>query len=276
MWSVATTNSWRDFFDAHAPVYDDNVFTANTVAEVDFLLEELGLAPGGSMLDVGCGTGRHAVELARRGYEVTGLDLSAAMLARARGRAEAAGVRVELVEADATRFSFEARFDAAVCLCEGSLGLLSATDDPIEQPVAILSNIARSLRPGGVLVLTALNAIAMFRRFSDADVADGRFDPVRTVEFSEVVPVADADPVPVRERGFTPSELTALCRLAGLQVVAVWGGTAGSWGRRPVDLDEIEIMVVARRAAQTAQSGAAHTVADIGPSSPDVETAPTA
>jgi SAM-dependent methyltransferase len=68
--------TWERFFDAHAPIYDDNAFTKNTVREVDFLLDELLIPPGGAVLDVGCGTGRHAIELAKRGFVVTGLDLS--------------------------------------------------------------------------------------------------------------------------------------------------------------------------------------------------------
>lgn len=72
--------SWERFFDAHAAVCEDNVFTKNTVREVDFLIDELRLPPGGSVLDVGCGTGRHAIELAKRGCAVTGVELSAEML----------------------------------------------------------------------------------------------------------------------------------------------------------------------------------------------------
>ena len=75
---------WEKFFDGHAPVYMDNCFTKNTVNEVDFLVEELRLKPGATILDVGCGTGRHAIELARRGYMVTGVDLSSGMLAEAK------------------------------------------------------------------------------------------------------------------------------------------------------------------------------------------------
>jgi cyclopropane fatty-acyl-phospholipid synthase-like methyltransferase len=66
---------WEGFFDGHAPVYDQNCFTRNTIAEVEFLIETLELSPGASILDVRCGTGRHAIELARRGYRVTGVDL---------------------------------------------------------------------------------------------------------------------------------------------------------------------------------------------------------
>ncbi|MBM3317725.1 MAG: methyltransferase domain-containing protein, partial [Candidatus Eisenbacteria bacterium] len=127
-------HNWQEFFDAHAPIYEENVFTKNTLAEVDFLLEELSLPTGGSVLDVGCGTGRHAVELARRGYAVTGLDLSAQMLCQAARAAQSAGARVEWVHADATRFSLPDRYDAAVCLCEGACGLLGLADDSLQQP----------------------------------------------------------------------------------------------------------------------------------------------
>ena len=94
----------------------ENSFTKNTVAEVDFLLEELNLPSGSSILDIGCGTGRHSVELARRGYQVTGVDISFRMLAEAEKAAKEVGVEVEFIHADATRFSSEKLFDAAICL----------------------------------------------------------------------------------------------------------------------------------------------------------------
>ena len=69
-------STWEAFFDAHAPLYEDNVFAKNT---------------NSSILDVGCGTGRHSIELAKRGYIVTGLDLSSEMLYRATDAARSAG-----------------------------------------------------------------------------------------------------------------------------------------------------------------------------------------
>jgi len=242
--------TWERFFEAHAPTYDDNVFTKNTLREVDFLLEELHLPLGGSVLDVGCGTGRHAIELAKRGYAVTGLDLSSAMLSRAIDKAKAENVQVEWIQANATQFTLPKRFDAAICLCEGAFGLLGQADDPIDQPLAILGNISRSLKPQAKAVFTVLNGAAMFRRYQNQDVAEGRFDPLTIVESSAHPPREGLPAVAVRERAFVPTELTLLFRVAGMSVLNVWGGTAGNWGRRPLDLDEIEIMIVARKAAE--------------------------
>ncbi len=244
---MSTPNNWQRFFDAHAPSYMRNGFTANTACEVDFLVEELALPAGAAILDIGCGTGRHSVELARRGYALTGIDLSPGMLAQAAVAAREAGVNVEWLQADATRFSLPARFAAAICLCEGAFGLLSQTDDPIAQPLAILSNVSRSLVPAGRMVLTALNGARMLRRYNNQDVAEGRFDPVGLVQSGHLAPVEGAVAIPTRERAFVPTELALLMRLAGLSVRHVWGGTAGNWGRRPMDLDEIEVMVVAEK-----------------------------
>jgi SAM-dependent methyltransferase len=242
-------NEWVEFFDGHAPEYDQNVFTRNTAEEVGFLIEELEIAPPAAMLDVGCGTGRHAVELARRGFRVTGVDISPGMLAQAHERAEAAGVEVRWVHADATDFSLPAEFDAAICLCEGAFGLLGAGDDPVGQPLAILGNIAAALRPQAPLLLTVLNGYRLARNHTQSDVADGSFDPLALAERSEVAG-HDALPGSMRERGFVPTELVLMLAGAGLAVSGIWGGTAGNWGRRPIDLDEIEIMVSAWKPAR--------------------------
>jgi SAM-dependent methyltransferase len=170
------------------------------------------------------------------------------MLARAAAAAEAAGVKVDWICSNAAHFSLPERRDGAICLCEGAFGLLGARDDPIGQPRSILSNISRSLKPGATAVLTVLNGAAMLRRSTNEDVAEGRFDPLTMVWSSEQPPREGLPPVPVRERGFMPTELVLLFRLAGLSVLNLWGGTAGSWGRRK--LDEMEIMIVARKTAE--------------------------
>src|SRR5260370_209411 len=96
--------SWQSFFDAHAPRYQENRFTQNTLAELEFFLSLFPLAKGSRILDGGCGTGRHSIEMAKRGFNVTGLDLSPGMLQVAQKNAAEAGVEVEWLNGDATSF----------------------------------------------------------------------------------------------------------------------------------------------------------------------------
>ncbi len=238
-------HDWERFFDEHAPGYMNNVFTENTLAEVDFFLELLAIEPGDHILDIGCGAGRHSVELALRGYQVTGVDISAGMLAQAAAAAEEAGVTVTWIKADATRYKAERLFDAAICLCEGAFSLLTLADDPIEHDLAILGNIQAALKPDSGFLLTALNGLRKIREYNQEDVISGVFDTLTTTDLYKMEEGEVS--VMVRERGYVPSELALLCRTAGFEVQQLWGGTAGNWGRRPVDLDEIELMVLARR-----------------------------
>jgi cyclopropane fatty-acyl-phospholipid synthase-like methyltransferase len=242
-----TRSEWVEFFNGHAPEYETNCFTKNTQAEVDFLFEELDLAPGMTLLDLGCGTGRHTVELARRGLQVTGIDVSPGMLAEARQNAEKAGVKPKFIEADAREFSLDPPVDRLVCLCEGAFGLLDTSEDPIAQPEAILANAAAAMKPGAKCLFTVLNGYAIARRYKQSDVENGQFDPLALAEVSECQPTGGDTTFCLRERGFVPTELTLLFRNAGIEVLHIWGGTAGNWGRRPIDLDEIEIMFVGRK-----------------------------
>jgi cyclopropane fatty-acyl-phospholipid synthase-like methyltransferase len=243
-------NEWETFFDAHAPVYMENSFTKNTLEEVDFILEELKLPPGSHILDVGCGTGRHSVELAKRGYKVTGVDISSGMLSEAKKAASKAGIKVEWIHADASKFTSPGSFDAAICLCEGAFGLLGKDDDPLEHELSILRNINNVLKADKKLILTALNGFRMIRDHSQEDVETGKFDPITLVEVSsqECDTAEGKKSVWVKERGFIPTELAILLFQSGFKVEQIWGGTAGNWGRRKIDLDEMEIMVIARKA----------------------------
>ena len=241
---TAKNHDWEKFFNGHAPKYNDEPFTANTIAEVDFIVNELKLYPGHSILDVGCGTGRHSIELAKRGLSVTGIDISAGMLAEAIKAAEGAGVEIRFIKADASDFQFSTEFDAAICICEGAFSLLNKGDDPIEHDMRILKNINKSLEPEGGFILTCLSAFKMIRQYSNDDIASGKFNPLTMSEKSDVV-----DELQMRERGYVPTELRLLFDHAGFKVLHIWGGTAGNWGKRNIDLDEYEIMVVARKPA---------------------------
>lgn len=255
MSKITRRNKWEEFFDGHAPVYMDNSFTRNTVQEVDFILKELRLPLRNCILDVGCGTGRHAVELAKRGYQVTGVDISSGMLSEAERTARRAQVDVAWVHADAAKFTPTKKFDAAICLCEGAFGLLGTDDDPVEHDLSILRNIHTALKPRAKLILTTINGCRFIRQYTQEDIESGRFDPITMVETEsmEYDSLRGKKSVLVRERGYVPTELMLLFRLAGFVVENIWGGTAGKWGHRQLELDEMEVMIIARKVANDAQ-----------------------
>ena len=95
---------YEEIFENYADGYDREIFTQGTIGEVDFIEAEIGADRKKRILDIGCGTGRHSIELARRGYDITGLDLSETLLGKARAKAAEAGVEVEFIRADARDF----------------------------------------------------------------------------------------------------------------------------------------------------------------------------
>ena len=98
--------------------------------------------------------------------------------------------------------------------------------------------------------MTVLNGCRMIRQYTQEDVQNGDFDPLAMVEIHpvEIETPEGQKSVIVRERGYVPTELIGLCRLAELEVEHIGGGTAGNWGRRQLELDEMEIMLIARKA----------------------------
>jgi SAM-dependent methyltransferase len=236
-------NDYREFFNTlSGEEYLDQVFTKNTINEVDFLLDVLSVQPGQHILDVGCGPGRHAIELARRGYRVTGVDFSESFLAAGAERAEQAGVGVEFVCQDAREFARIRGFDAAICICEGAFGLLERDEDNQR----ILRNIADSLKAGGRFVLTTLNGYWVIRQAPPENTSDNWFD---------LIHCTNNDPHQVGgkmltgiERAYIVPELLKMHAEVGLEVLHVYGGTAGNWGRRELEIDEIEVMLISGKA----------------------------
>lgn len=244
-----TISKWEEFFDSHAPEYLNNCFTKRTEAEVDFIEEVFSLSKGSHILDMGCGVGRHAVELALRGYEVTGVDLSSNMLKEAKRAAEEAGVTAHFIHDNAAHYRAHEKFDGAICLCEGAFSLLGEGDDPIERDLLVLKNISFSLKPDAPFLLTALNGFSKIRSFTDFDVERGIFRPEDMLDLSEVSFKREGieKKMMVLERGYLPTEIRLMAHISHLVTEEIWGGTAGDWGRRRLKLDEIEIMYLFKK-----------------------------
>ena len=151
--AVTERDHWfEDLADHLGAAYDRYAHTKGTVQEVDHVVAALGLRPGERVLDVGCGTGRHALELARRGIGVHGVDISQRFIDLAHTSAErdgalgAVGSSLATFErADARAMTFEAEFDAVICLCQGAFGMMTADGED----AAVVAGMACELRPRG-------------------------------------------------------------------------------------------------------------------------------
>jgi SAM-dependent methyltransferase len=122
-----------------------------TQSEAEFAIHAMNLAPGAQVLDLGCGYGRHAMELAARGFHVVGLDLSTPLLVRGGEEAHRRGLTINFVRGDMRELDFEAQFDGCYCL----FSTFGYFDDETNKKT--LQNVARALKPGGKILLEILN-----------------------------------------------------------------------------------------------------------------------
>jgi len=220
-------------------------FTKGTSQEVDFILATTGAEDGSSFIDVGCGPGRHSLELARRGMRVTGIDVSQDFIEIAqRNSAAESLVSAEFLRLDArdliNHAPLHAKFDFAICLCQGAFGLM--VDD--QHDVEILAGIRRSLKVNGVIVLSAFNAY-----FSVKHHADAEFDALSGVSHettdirNELGEVKNVD---LWTGCYTPRELRLVFNLAGFDILNISSVEPGQYSNAECSTELPEFLVVAK------------------------------
>lgn len=142
-----------NFFSTGSPFLAHPLLTPErTKAEIDFVLAHTQIAPRHTILDVGCGPGRHSIELARRGFHVVGIDPSEAMIAAAKTRADEAGVQPEFIQGRGEVFRSQKKFDAAICLFT-TLGQINENTAFKKNDPSLLKQIAENIIPGGSFIL---------------------------------------------------------------------------------------------------------------------------
>ncbi len=243
------------FYDAEFAAYD---------ADIPLFLN-FAQRTGSPVLEVGCGTGRVLVPLAEAGFHVTGIDVAAGMLARARARVQASGRghHVHLVQADVCHLPLTAAY--ALIFMAANTFLHHASP---EEQRHVLTVLGKRLRPGGLLILDVFNPdLRMLLE------ADGRVELVKTwqephtgatvLKFQRVVVSPSAQVLdilyiydrcypdgrvertlaPLRLRYLWPQEAKMLVEAVGLQVEALYG----SYDLDPISDDAERLIVVARR-----------------------------
>jgi len=245
---------YEDLFDNYAESYDKEPFTHGTIQEVDFIENEINYDKSKIILDIGCGTGRHAIELAKRAYNITGIDLSDSQLKRARIKAKQQGVDVNFKKADARKFNFHNHFDLVIMICGGAFSLME-TD---EMNFQILENATRSLKAKGKFIFTSLNALfPLFHSVKDFLNANSQkikkttFD-LMTFREKSILEITDDSgklkTLKCDERYYTPSEISWLLKSLKYKKVDIYGCTTGEFSRnKKLHTDDFGMLVIAEK-----------------------------
>jgi len=249
---------YESLFENYGQKYDNENFTQGTVGECDFIENELTFDKSLKILDVGCGTGRHAIELSKRGYSVTGIDLSESQLTRAKEKTESKKLKIDFQKQDARNLPFNNEFDAAIMLCEGGFPLME-TD---EMNYEILNNVTKSLRESGKFIFTTLNGLFPLyhsvEEFCDSTTEEGNatyrsntfdlmtFRDHNITEFED--DSGNKKTLECNERYYVPSEIAWLLKTLGYNKIEIFGAKLGAFSRNDkLTTEDFEMLVIAEK-----------------------------
>jgi len=253
------TKQWYEsLFENYGEKYDNENFTQGTSGECDFIEKELNSDKTLKILDVGCGTGRHAIELSKRGYNVTGIDLSESQLARAKEKAMDHGLKIDFQQQDARQLPFSGEYDVAIMLCEGGFPLME-TD---EMNYEILMSVTKSLKEHGKFIFTTLNGLFPLyhsvEKFCASTSGDGnatyRSNTFNLMTFRDhnITEVEDDSgnkkTLDCSERYYVPSEISWLLKSLGYKKIDICGAKLGAFSRNnELTTEDFEMLVVAEK-----------------------------
>ncbi|MBN2021063.1 MAG: methyltransferase domain-containing protein [Sedimentisphaerales bacterium] len=150
-----------EVFKSYANYYDLLYEDKNYEEECDFIEDALKQYSGikaGNILELGSGTGGHAIPLAKRKYEMTGIDASEGMLKKAREKAGKLGLNMNLQLCDIRNFEFGRSFDAVICMF-AVFNYITQTSDIVKT----LKNVKKHLKKGGLFIIDIWNGLAVMR-----------------------------------------------------------------------------------------------------------------
>ncbi len=252
-------NQWYEtLFENYGEKYDNECFAQGTIGECDFIEKEINYNKALKIIDIGCGTGRHSIELSKRGYSLTGIDLSASLLKKAGEKAKQNDLKIDFLKHDARNLPFEKQFDVAIMMCEGGFPLME-TD---EMNYEILKNVSKSLKENAKFIFTTLNGLFpifnSIEEFCASNTDSGNatyhknnFD-LMTFRDYNVTKIKDDNGIEkeleCNERYYIPSEITWLLKSTGFNKVEIFGAKLGAFSRKDIlTTKDFEMLVIAER-----------------------------
>ena len=247
---------YESLFENYGQKYDCESYTQGTVGECDFIEKEINFDKSLKILDVGCGTGRHTIELTKRGYQITGIDLSESQLQRAREKAKADNLPIDFQRQDARNLLFDREFDIAIMLCEGGFPLMETDEMNFE----ILKNVTRAFKPHAKFIFTTLNGLfplfhsvnefyASTQEEGNSTCKSSGFDLMtfrdhNAVEFED--DSGNKKSLECNERYYVPCEITWLLKSLGYKTIDIFGAQLGAYSREhKLSTKDFEMLVIA-------------------------------
>jgi len=242
----------------YAKAYDQEHYTQGTIGECDFIEKEIKYNKSLKIIDIGCGTGRHTIELTTRGYNVVGIDLSEAQLQQAKEKAKIKNLQIDFEKHDARNLPFKNQFDLAIMLVEGSFPLME-TD---EMNYEILKNVSTSLKQNGKFIFTTLNGLfpifnstekfyAEPKKKGNTACEENRFDLMTFREHNTVTVQDDLGnkrTLQANQRFYIPPEITWLLKSVGFKKIDIYGAKLGAYSRNDeLTIHDFEMLVIAEK-----------------------------
>lgn len=260
MGEASATEIPQDWYRSAFPVSHtlSRPWAEQTESEIDRALAMTHPPEGGRILDIACGTGRHSIELAARGFEVIGVDIAEDLIEVAVGEAELKSVEgVSFMQKDLRELDFETEFDLVLNLNDGAIGYFE-TEEENQRTFEV---IAAALRPGGGNLLQLPNVLYAEAHLPQktwiagegmVELIDHRWDARTRYLEGSTMPILvgetfeGVEPIPFRQRLYSVEELTEIYASVGMEFAGTFRGTGKP---RPPKDSQFEVFFAGRKPA---------------------------